>query len=131
MASVLVVEDDGPLSQFVVDTLRDEGFEVTCVADPAAARAAVVNEPPDVLLLDLTLADGDASDFIASLPERLRYIPVVLMSGWSEATIRNAAEKLGASQTLRKPFDLNDLIASVGRAANGITAPVDDDAGSD
>lgn len=115
--SVLVVEDDRALLRVLTDSLRDDGFAVTDAADGEQALTALATSEPDVLLLDITLPDMEAAELVAQMTAVCERVPIVLMSGWSHARIAEASEAIGAAATLRKPFDLDEMVATVRSAA--------------
>lgn len=107
--SVLVVEDDPSLRLLCRVNLELEQFHVREAATIDAARAAVGEERPDVVLLDVHL-DGVASD---NLLEELRGsgIPVVVVTG--SADLDRYRER--ADDVLGKPFEPSDLVAAARR----------------
>lgn len=112
---VLVVEDDRSVGQVVVDVLVDEDYEVRWAMDGRAALAVLAKWRPDVIVLDLTMPVMDGRAFRMAqchLPEEVARVPVVVLSGLRE--VRTTAEELGAAAALSKPFDLDDLVATVG-----------------
>ncbi len=106
---MLVVEDDPSLRLLCRVNLELEQFDVREAATAEAARSAVRERRPDVVLLDVHLGDT-ASD---SLLEELRAsgIPVVVVTG--SADIEQYREL--ASDVLGKPFEPSDLVAAAKR----------------
>lgn len=114
---ILVVEDDEEIRYIVGSALADEGWEVCEAANGRAALARLTDYRPDVILLDLTLPGMDARAFRAEQRSRglLMEVPLVVMSARRDAPA--LADELGAFATLAKPFDLDELIATVVRAS--------------
>ena len=113
---VLVVEDDRSIGQVVADVLADEDYEVRWVMDGRAALTVLAEWRPNVIVLDLTMPVMDGRAFRREqcrLPGDAARVPVVVLSGLREARV--IAEDLGAVAALSKPFDLDDLLATVGR----------------
>ena len=112
---VLVAEDDESLRVLVTALLREEfGAEVDAVADGRAALAALADRAYRVVLLDLLMphVDGFAVlRWLASRPPAVR-VPAVVCTASIEAD-RAAAERLGAAACVAKPFDLDDLAATL------------------
>ena len=115
---VLVVEDDAALSEVVCTFLGDEGY--TCV--PAfsgtealllAERAGEKNQPFDLVILDLMLPGVPGEELIGRLRAAGVAAPVIVTSAKSAVTDRVALLRLGASDYLVKPFDLDELLARV------------------
>jgi CheY-like chemotaxis protein len=111
---VLVVEDEADLRRLLVDSLIDEGHEVREATSGAGALALLREWVPDLILLDITLPQMDGRTFRSEqrrLPAPASQVPVVIVTGTHDhATL---AEELGAAALLRKPFDLDELVALV------------------
>jgi two-component system KDP operon response regulator KdpE len=116
---VLVVDDDLALLGFLDVALRAEGYAVETAADAGTALDwlwATWDAQPDVILLDLRLPSVDGKMFAElyrALP--VRHASIVLMSALPEAA--EAAPDVAARDVLRKPFDLDDLLERLRRAA--------------
>lgn len=114
--SVLVVEDDAAVRELVSETLREEGYAVVEARDGREAIYLIDGDlsraaRPAIVLLDvrLPLVDGiSVLDYLAARDERF---PVVAMSA-SHAYL-DSARSAGASHTLAKPFELDDLVNTV------------------
>jgi DNA-binding response OmpR family regulator len=116
---VLVVEDEGGMRQTLRWTLEEEGF---AVADAATARQAVeaaLGARPALVLLDYGLPDGDGADVATALRHHLAEgaPPIVVLTADGRAAEK--ARRVGAVAYLHKPFDLDELLATVRRALAG------------
>ena len=125
---VLVVEDDSALSEVVCTFLGDEGY--ACV--PAfsgtealllAERAGEKNQPFDLVILDLMLPGVPGEGLIGRLRAAGVDAPVIVTSAKSAVTDRVGLLRLGASDYLVKPFDLDELLARVEVQLRGRTTP--------
>lgn len=117
---VLVIEDDKDIRDTVTYALEDEGFEVVS-SENAKILKQLGEHKPDVILLDNWLTDwsSDAngqqiSKGLKSNPET-SHIPVIIVSAVSN--IKEIAEAGLADGYLKKPFDLEDLVAIVKKYA--------------
>ncbi len=125
---VVVVDDDRDIAELMRSVLIDEGYEVTCLhsdPDPDKLRALLASVQPDCVLLD-GLGDrssyGDSWEIAAWLAEYEREVPVIMLT----AHVSDVSEaKLGTSlrsrvaefaEVVAKPFELDELLAAVGRA---------------
>ena len=117
MAHVLVVEDDPQIRALVADVLQADGYSVSTAADGNEAIAAMRHGRPDAVLLDLMMPRMDGVTFVRTLRERTRWgrVPIVVMSAIHNPA--QQAERLGALACVPKPFDLDDLVATVGSIA--------------
>jgi DNA-binding response OmpR family regulator len=117
-STILLVEDDQSIRDIVSDVLCDDGYHVMTVDDGGAAIAALrrYRPPPDglcMVLLDMMLPVADGLRVLQELALLGSYVPVVAMSADGAQLAR--ARDAGAQSTLRKPFDLDRLIAVVER----------------
>ena len=111
---VLVVEDDAPLRQVLVDQLKTAGniepVEAATLAE-AAERLADPDARFDAILLDITLPDGDGCAFCALIRRQGHRMPVIILTGASaeEDVVRGL--DAGANDYIVKPFRAGELIA--------------------
>jgi DNA-binding response OmpR family regulator len=112
-ATVLVVEDDNALRQFLCTALADE-FDVTGAVSGEEAVRLARRLRPDVVLLDVMLPGLSGLDVVREMraDEQLRDTPVLVMTAFSEIEPGHAVEA-GADRFLTKPFDLQELTAAV------------------
>jgi DNA-binding response OmpR family regulator len=103
---ILIVDDDLELAAQLQVALRRHGFEATVVNTRAAAldHAGTV----DLVLLDLSLPDGDGLEICARLAAQTA---LVVVSGRSDETDRVAALELGADDYVTKPFGSREVVA--------------------
>ena len=102
--SVLILEDEPLVAMFVESCLQDAGAAVVKIAASISAARSVLNESFDAAVIDLHVADGDASPLIGVLSER--GIPVVVTTG-------GTIDRELLTQTvavLQKPYPEADLI---------------------
>jgi len=116
MKTILVVEDDRSLARLVQLNLEAEGYRVSICHEGDGALAWLQRSAPDLVLLDLRLSTAVSGwDVLARLrtEERLRRVPVVVLSAYAHTQDRTQAQAAGASQYLVKPFGIADLLACV------------------
>lgn len=115
---VLVVEDDAALSEVVCTFLGDEGYD--CVAAFSgtealllAERAAEKNMGFDLVILDLMLPGVPGEELLGRLRAAGVGAPVIVTSAKTAVADRVGLLRMGASDYLVKPFDLDELLARV------------------
>jgi CheY-like chemotaxis protein len=109
---VLVVDDDEPLREVIVDALRGEGYRVVAACDGLEALERLEGEAPALILLDWMMPRLDGAGFATELRRRLdRDIPIVVMTAGGAA--RSHAARIGAVGYLNKPFELAVLLDQV------------------
>lgn len=99
---VLLVEDDLIARRIVEECLRQENIRVSTVGSLAAARATLVREAIDLVLLDLILPDGDGIRFCSELRQKSR-VPVIILTSRGEANEVVEGLEAGADDYMVKP----------------------------
>ena len=114
MQKILIVDDDSPLRSLMGTVLRANGFAIIEAGDGAEGLALVHEHSPDVILSDVNMEGMDGYGFLEQLRARASTstIPVILMTGSSENTMRNSMDR-GADDYLLKPFNPATLITAV------------------
>ena len=126
--SVLVVEDDAPIRRFLRAALGESGYRVEEALTAAQAHEALVNRPPDLVLLDLGLPDRDGLDLLRELRGWSR-VPVIVLSARDREHDKVTALDAGADDYLSKPFGVAELRARM-RVALRHAAAASSEAGS-
>lgn len=113
--NILLVEDDPDISMIVRDQLNWMGYGNRTATGVSEANTILETNPPDLILLDLRLPDGSGMEIIDYVRsnERLKDIPIVVISGFGqEETIREALGR-GANEFLVKPVTSKTLQAVI------------------
>ena len=120
---VLFVDDDPRLLMLLRTTFELADLELEEVTTVRQALAAIAARPPDVVVLDIGLPDGDGLALCRQLKESAAtsWIGVVLLTGAGEEA-EEPARTAGADAFLRKPFSPLELLAVVERLAGGFDA---------
>jgi len=115
-ANVLVADDETLIRQSVRTVLADEGFEVTAAASGAEAWRRFQEDRPDVVLLDLVLGDADGLDLLRRMRQEAPDTKVILISAHGSIESAVTAMKLGGYDFIKKPFELEEIVAAVRNA---------------
>ncbi len=114
---ILIVDDDPRIRQMLRDLLVEEGFAVTTAADGLQAIRLAVDQPPTMVILDMTLPQMNGYEVAAALrAAHGRALPILTITADGEAAAK--ARRVGAFAYLRKPFDLDHLVAVVRRGVH-------------
>ena len=118
---LLLVDDDPGLRALLRATLDAVDVEVDDAEDAPSARAAIGQQRPDAIVLDVNLPGMDGLAFCRQLKSEreTKEIPIVVLSG-SDGGTAEAALEAGAESFLRKPFSPLELLAVVERLAGGL-----------
>lgn len=107
----LLVEDNADLAQSVADRLRMDGHAVDHAGSLSDAHDCLVAAPYDLILLDISLPDGDGRTFLVDQRRARRDVPIIVMTARAEVTDRVDVLDLGADDYVTKPFDFAELEA--------------------
>jgi excisionase family DNA binding protein len=109
---VLVVDDDAAVRELVRANLEAEGYSVREAASAGEGLAALEQEAPDLVLLDVMMPEVDGWEMLRRVQERFGVgaIPVIVFSGEVDERSVPDATTRGARGFLGKPFDLQQLI---------------------
>lgn len=110
---VIVAEDESLIRIDVVETLRDNGFEVIAEAADGEKAVALAEElKPDLVVMDvkMPLMDGISA---AEILTKKKIAPVVLLTAFSQRELVERASEAGALAYVVKPFTPNDLIPAI------------------
>ncbi|MFD0869127.1 acetate metabolism regulatory protein [Chlamydia abortus] len=112
MKTILIVEDDISLNKGIMLTLARDGIAIRQAYDLAAANKLLLEEPIDLIILDVNLPDGSGLDFCEQVRRRSRVPIIFLTANDLEADIVTGFE-LGGDDYITKPFSLMVLRARV------------------
>ncbi len=107
---ILIVDDEPVLTAVLAEFLEDEGFQVRTAPNGAAALAAHLQTPADLILSDLMMPIMDGDTLVQELHQRGDDTPVVLMS--AAGHFNGLSRRI---QFLRKPFGLDEILVAVQR----------------
>ena len=109
---ILLVEDERSIAEPFARMLGREGFVATVAATAAGALEAFDRDPPDLVLLDLNLPDGDGRDVARELRSRSR-VPIIMLTARGTETDRVVGLEIGADDYVVKPFSAAEVVARI------------------
>jgi DNA-binding response OmpR family regulator len=119
---VLIVEDDPDIRAALADVIAEDGHEIMTAVNgrDALDQLRATDVPPSVIVLDLMMPVMDGWQFAAGLREVAAWstIPIVIVSAGDD--VESEARALGARGHLRKPVDLDELLAMVVRCGGAL-----------
>ena len=107
---MLLVEDDLRLADMLKEYLGQRDFSVTHAMTLAAARANLLKDGADIIVLDLMLPDGDGIDFCREVRTGSQ-VPIVMLTARGDEMDKVVGLEIGADDYLAKPFDPRELVA--------------------
>jgi two-component system, cell cycle response regulator len=106
---ILVIEDDPDLGTLVEMALSGLGA-VSTANSVTAARAAAAAEPPDIVILDVLLPDGNGLELVPDLErDQAVHVPILILTGLGSGDEKVRGFNAGADDYLLKPFDIDEL----------------------
>lgn len=122
MARILLVDDNAELLAIMTLSLQEENHVTTLAANGREAMALIASQPFDLIITDLVMPEKEGLEIISEIRKKHPGLKVIAMSGGGSSfdgrQMLRIAQKLGASQTLEKPFTKTALIAVVDAALN-------------
>jgi DNA-binding NtrC family response regulator len=106
---VLVVDDEADVRALLEDFLTPKGYRVRSVVNGAAALREVIDEAPDVVLLDIDMPRFGGIEALTAIQRLAPAVKVVMISGKASVDAAKLSLAYGAFDYIRKPFDLDHL----------------------
>jgi two-component system, NtrC family, response regulator AtoC len=113
--SVLVVDDEPDIRSLLTDLLTDEGYTVRTADSAAKATAEITKELPDLVMMDVQLPDQDGIALLKTLKREHSELEVIVMTAFGGSSTAIKAMEHGAYDYVTKPFEIDDLLATLKR----------------
>lgn len=110
--TIVVIDDEPGIVDFVQLGLRHEGFNVTSAGDAAGGRLLVRQVRPDLVIMDVGLPDGDGFDLLSQVRAESS-VPVIMLTARGDVDDRVRGLEMGADDYIAKPFHMEELLARV------------------
>ena len=111
MTQILLVEDDGAIIRTLTTFLREEGFTVRTADGQGAAISSIQVQPPDLVLVDITLREGNG--FAVCSFAREKQIPVIFLTASGDEYSVVTGLDMGADDYISKPFRPRELVSRI------------------
>lgn len=110
--SVLLIEDDKSISNFVTTTLDSNGYKITSASTGREGISLAASFCPDVILLDLGLPDIDGTEVLKQIRSWSK-VPIIVISARTKELDKVTALDMGADDYITKPFGTSELMARI------------------
>lgn len=119
---VLVVDDSPTVRKIVQLTLQRERIRVVTAGDGLSALAAVSDEEPDLILLDVMLPRMDGYNICQVIRKNMAYrdTPIIMLSGKDGLFDKMRGKLAGSTEYITKPFDSAELVQTIKRYLDGV-----------
>ena len=111
--TILIADDDRVLTQMLSVRLKQAGYECVVVYDAMQAIMKALRDPPDAILLDVSMPGGTGLLVLRRLKNSIttKQIPIIVISGSIDSETAATVKSLGADEFLAKPPDFERLEA--------------------
>ncbi|GAB4419928.1 MAG: response regulator [Thermodesulfovibrionales bacterium] len=115
MAKILIAEDSPTDIQYIKSILADTGHDLSVAMDGEEAERMAKNEPYDLIILDVIMPKKNGFQVCREIKkdERLKGIPVIMLTSKDQPSDKLWGEKQGADEYLTKPCEPIDLLLAV------------------
>ncbi|MDZ7752188.1 MAG: nitrogen regulation protein NR(I) [Gammaproteobacteria bacterium] len=127
---VWVIDDDRSIRWVLERALRHEGMQVTSFESGSGVLERMARERPDVVISDIRMPDLDGLELLSRVTARFPEVPVIIMTAYSDLDSAVSAYEGGAFEYLPKPFDVDDAVELVRRAAARRNAGAEESGGT-
>lgn len=110
--TILLVDDESEIVQFIQDALEDEGYGVLTAHDGIQALHIAQQQTPDLVILDIMMPRRDGFSVCIELREKLD-IPILFLSAKQSEADKVQGFSVGADDYIMKPFSIKELVARV------------------
>ncbi len=124
MAHIFLIEDNDTLREAVSGYLQLADHRVTAWEALAGVKEAVIEQKPDLLLMDVMLPDGDGFIFVKELRQKSD-VPVIFMSARESESDRITGFEIGGDDYIVKPFSPRELVLRVGAVLKRVSGEED------
>jgi two-component system KDP operon response regulator KdpE len=122
---ILIADDDPQILRALKVTLRARGYEIVTAGDGAEALELAASHRPDLVMLDLGMPKLDGVEVIQGL-RGWTQVPILVVSGRSDAADKVDALDAGADDYVTKPFAIDELLARIRALSRRVVNPGDD-----
>lgn len=121
MTCVLLIDDDELVRETLSLALTEGGYEVVMADDGESALSKFMDDGIDIVITDIIMPKKEGIETILQLRQKAPDLPIIAITGGGRSgrlDFLDVARKLGAAETLSKPFEPSELLAAVGRCVN-------------
>jgi len=117
---IRIADDEELIRKSLVKLLSAEGYDVDAVGTAAEVLESVRRDPPQVLILDLRLPDGSGLELLPRLKSLEPDLKVVVITAFGDLATAVQAMRQGATDFLKKPYEMHEIVLAVERLKAGI-----------
>lgn len=118
MKKILIADDEKNMRWILEKSLKEKGFDVIEAKDGEEAFNFFIDGEPDIVILDYKMPKIDGMEVLKRIKKVNENIPVIMITAHGSTDSAVEAMKLGASDYISKPFDVNELNIAISKALN-------------
>lgn len=111
--TILLVDDEAPITANLAPFLERTGFQVSIASDGEQALRMISESRPDLVVMDVLMPRLDGREVLRRLRREGNWLPIILLTQVGESVERAMALEEGADDYLNKPFDPHELAARI------------------
>jgi len=116
MATILVVDDERAMREFLTVLLEKQGHHVIAAPDGEQALEIVARQPPDLVISDVRMPKVDGIGLLTGIREKHPHLPVIMITAYASSDSTIQAMRLGADDYITKPFRIDEIRLVVEKA---------------
>lgn len=120
MEKLLLIEDDAAINSSLKKILDKEGFKTITAADGKEGMDKFHSEHPEIVITDLKLPHMDGLQVMEQIKKENPDVEIILITGKGDYEVAIAALQKGATDYLKKPIELEDLLLALGRCQENL-----------
>lgn len=110
---ILLVEDEVPLAQALVEILKNHGYQTDAVYDGITGLNYAMDDVYDLVILDIMLPKMSGIDILKNLRAEKRNVPILMLTAKDEIEDKVKGLNYGADDYMTKPFSTQELLARI------------------
>lgn len=112
--TILIIDDSSTTLILLEWSLNEEGYNTQLAASVKEARNIILNNKPDLILLDLSMPVASGYDFLKMRNELgLQEVPIVIVSAFDDKESKKSVKDLGAAEFIAKPFTILQILTVI------------------
>jgi len=121
---LFLVDDDAKLRKLLTIFLKEQGFDLREFGDGSLVAAALAEQQPDAVILDIMLPGESGLDILRRLRQE-SFVPIIMLTAKGEDEDRIRGLELGADDYLPKPFNPRELLARLNAVLRRVGSPLE------
>jgi FixJ family two-component response regulator len=110
---IFILDDEPKVRKAIKETLEVSNYKVSCFGDPVKCLARLRSKKCDLLITDLKMPKKSGFEVLSDVRHRAPWIPVLMMTGYSDIPTAVKATRAGAVDFIEKPLSKKDILCKI------------------